>query len=493
MQVRSAVKLDYLLKNEVEEFYELFFGKILIKRSKFSYYSNLVKCLSKDDFIERVLSRLNDTEFEILKLLSFHHTIVPNNFIVEKLSIILSISTVDVRRSFNNLIEKKYVFLREKNEIVIPGVFFNDKNVKTNYRVEKIETPKLLEANTQIKINNIISYFISKETKFSNGLTLYKKDISSIKNIFSKHAKLSEKEFNLIGYFYSIAFLDEESNLIMRKVEDYFRLSFSERVYFFIKTLFPGVYSIFEFVKKEKKTLNIDLDEFEKLWERSLLISDINTEPFKLNYKETLEFVNSLGILEIKDDRVILYYFDDEAETKEDNMKINSSFNIYVNSDSKSDRYFFTVLFADMKKYDKFVEYEINENSIKRSILYGIDIEKIVDHLKNNNLELPKNVAATVKQWFDKQASFFFTQGTLFFANSKEKGKLISTIAEKGLIRVYEIKKDEVFLVPEEEKENFFKFLKKSGISYFAKQPKAANAESKKNIVDIAEYLQKEM
>lgn len=486
-----SVKLDGLLKREVEDFYELFFGKILIKKPGFSYYSNLVKFLSKDDSITNVLNRLNDTEKEILKTLSSHDILIPYRFISEKLNIILNIPIVEIRKAVNNLFDKKYIFIRDEKQIVIPGVYFEKMNEKINYRIAKIEKDETFFSKAQIDINNILNYFISKEIKISNYLSLYKKDIISIKDIFSKYSGFNEKDFNLIGYFYSRSFLDEENNLIIKKVEEYFKLSHLQRAYFFIKIVFPWVFSIFKFIEKEKQSLRFELNDFKKLWEKSILISNNTLEPFKLDFSGTLKFLEHLELLETNKNTVIAHYYKEEEIIKNDNMKLNSSFNIYVNAESMNERLFFTALFADIKKYNKLVEYEINENSIKRSILNGLDFDKILDHLKNNNMKISKNVETTVKQWFDKQASFFFTHGTVFFASSKDKGKLISKIAQKGLIKVFEIKENEVFLIPEENKKSFFDFLNKSGINYYSKQPKAANLDYEINISDISKYLNK--
>jgi hypothetical protein len=84
---------------------------------------------------------------------------------------------------------------------------------------------------------------------------------------------------------------------------------------------------------------------------------------------------------------------------------------------------------------------------------------------------LSKNVEMTIRQWHEKHSSYYYSTGTIFFCEGREKGRLIKTLIEKGVIRAYEIKPDEVFLIPEEDKTAFFSFLDKTGIQYFHKVP----------------------
>ena len=58
-ELKKTKKLAYLTEEEIIDFYELFFGNILIKKPNFSYYSNLSRCLDKESFIQSVLNKLN--------------------------------------------------------------------------------------------------------------------------------------------------------------------------------------------------------------------------------------------------------------------------------------------------------------------------------------------------------------------------------------------------------------------------------------------------
>ena len=69
-ELKKTKKLNYLTEDEIIDFYELFFGNILIKKPNISYYSNLSKCLDKENFIQSVLNKLNENELKILKILS---------------------------------------------------------------------------------------------------------------------------------------------------------------------------------------------------------------------------------------------------------------------------------------------------------------------------------------------------------------------------------------------------------------------------------------
>ncbi|HOV15120.1 MAG TPA: hypothetical protein PK771_12600, partial [Spirochaetota bacterium] len=121
-------------------------------------------------------------------------------------------------------------------------------------------------------------------------------------------------------------------------------------------------------------------------------------------------------------------------------------------------------------KYNKIVEYEINENSIKKGVISGITYSSMENYLKKNNVELPGNVEQTIKMWFDKHSSFYYASGTMFFCENEEKGELFKTLIKNKVVNAYEVKKDMVFLIPEPEKDKFFEFLEKSGVTFYHKE-----------------------
>ena len=143
-------------------------------------------------------------------------------------------------------------------------------------------------------------------------------------------------------------------------------------------------------------------------------------------------------------------------------------------------------LFSDFKKYNKIVEYEITEFSIKRGITIGVTIENVLNYLNSFNIKVSKNVETVIKQWFDKHGSFFYSSGTFFFCQNIEKGKIINSLIEKGMIKAYEIKKNEIFLISEENKKQYFEFLEKAGINFYHKIPSDVPPRNKEKILNLS-------
>jgi|GEM_PF-1224850 len=481
MSELKKVKLDYLTEEEILDFYELFFGNILIKKKGFSYHSNLSKCLQKESLIQGILERLNDNEINLLKIISYN-THVPYRHLIEKLNIILNIPSAVINKSISNLIEKKYIFLRENKDLIVPDIYFNKKIKQIEF--EEIENNnKKLSGKTTIDFNNCINYFISIELKSSNALILYKKDLDVIKSIFSKYSNFKEVDYNIIAYFYTTAFTDENNILIMDKIIEFFNLTPSNRILYFIKYTLPWFYSIISHIYQLKKSVMIDIEQFKGLWIYSFLLTPYNHSPYKINFLSTIKFLEKIGIIESTKDKIKIFYFEDENIEHKDELKLTSSFNLYINADSARSDFYFPALFAEFIKYNKVVEYEINEYSIKRSVFNGIEIDDIMEYLNKFKIKITKNVETTIKQWHDKYSSYYYTHGTLFFCKTPDKSKLIKTLIKKGAVKAFEIKKDEVFLIPEDNKEDFFNFLNKSDINYYEKKPK--NILEKKNKSDI--------
>jgi len=113
-----------LTEKEVIDLYEVFFGKILIKKPDFSYKKNIEVLSGKESFIKGVLEKLNETEVEVLKSLS-NVSIVPFNFINDKINQITNIPLANIDRAVNSLLQKKYIFLREDNNtLIIPQIYY---------------------------------------------------------------------------------------------------------------------------------------------------------------------------------------------------------------------------------------------------------------------------------------------------------------------------------------------------------------------------------
>jgi hypothetical protein len=122
-------------------------------------------------------------------------------------------------------------------------------------------------------------------------------------------------------------------------------------------------------------------------------------------------------------------------------------------------------------------------------VVNGYTYERFSSYLANNQVTLPQNVDSTISQWFEKHGSYYYATGTVFFCNSKSKAKIINDLIENKYIKAYELKKDEVFIIPDDQKDDFFRFLDKSGINYFYKLPNIHKTFLKNKILGIDSIL----
>jgi hypothetical protein len=262
-----------------------------------------------------------------------------------------------------------------------------------------------------------------------------------------------------------------------------------ERILYFVEITFPNFYSILKFYYKNKQSVAFKREDLKKLWELTLMNQTYTYPPIKKDFDEVLSFLEKIGMIRTLDDGrilIICYYKNDEEVGN--GITISTNFTFFVNANSTQKDYYEIALFGDMLNYNKLVEFEISELSIKRSVVAGYNYDNFQNFFENNGIDLPKNVETTIKQWFDKYGSYFYSTGTLFFCNGAEKGKLIKNLIEKDVITAYELIKDEVYIIPDENKEDFFNFLEKSGINFFNKEAKK-NTPSRKNEVFNIESL----
>ncbi len=485
----NRADLEYLNEKEIIELYELFFGSILIKKPASYYYENLFKSLQKEDPVNNVISRLNEKEQLILNTLSFYRYI-PYNYLTEKLSIILDEPLVSINRSLGSLIEKKYIFLRNNDSLVIPNIFFREENpgieIKKAAGIHRKKSNKAL-----IDINNLMNCFVSKEIKFSNNFNLYKRDIDTVKEIFSSYSQLDDMGLTLTGYFFCLSFTDDENNIIMNNFNEYHTLPKEKKILFFLKMTFPWFYNLLKDMIKQKISIFVSPDNFEKIFIQSFLLTDYEEEPFKINFDDLVAFLKKIEIMEEnkKEDMVVFPVYPVEDETDKKQIKITSSYNFYINADSAIKNFFLPAFFADFVKYNQIVEYEITENAIKRCARYNIVLEEIIKFFKDYGMDVPKNVETTIGQWLEKYGSYYYTNGLVFICQTPEKGRIINTLINKGLIKAYEIKKNEVFLIPEDDKIIFFNFLEKSGIYYDYKNPQRVKQLARKNNINLFEII----
>lgn len=486
MGEKRAVKFDFLNEKEISELYELFFGKVLIKKADFSYVDNLKISLVKENFVKSFVDRLPQQEIDILKIISKVKSI-PYNFLPEKISNILNIPNTNIGKSVGNLIQRKFIFLRDNDNIVIPSIYFEIKDVVYDFvdcEERKYENKFLQD------IISLINYFVSKNLKFSNGFAIYKKDYLFIEESFGKYCNLKRIEYNLISYFFSLAFMDRNGAVYYKNIENFFELSNIEKIRFFLKIAFPAVYSIISgILKNEKKDIEILTEDFKELWIRAFLSTEYSETPMKYSFANILSFLKDLDVIEIKDDKIIIKYYQEEFDKIKSEIKVSSNFNIYVNSNSNESDFYYPAMFCDFIKYNKIVEYEINENSIKKGVISGVTYRSMEDFFKKYNIELPSNVEQTVKMWFEKHSSFYYATGTMFFCENEEKGELFKTLIKNKVVNAFEVKKDAVFLIPDDEKEIFFDFLEKSGVNFYHKEFYKKFEAEKGTIVDIEDLL----
>jgi hypothetical protein len=509
MSSERPINLSYLSEQEIIEFYELFFGKILIKKPNFSYFENLAHSLSKENSIKNTLDRLNQNDLQVLKILSTN-IFIPYEFIVEKLNVILNIPTTIINKSITNLLLKKYIFLRNEKTLVIPDIYFPHERVKVEYRTgtfeEKTADAKKAKAAKKkdkkplpkseysskvlIDINNLINYFISKDLKFSNSLSIYKKDATELEDRFSKFSSLKRAEFNVVSYFYFLAFSNEDGSLNLENVKNFYGLSPFAKMNFFLKITFPSMYAILNKFYSSKQNVVIKTEDLKNLWLNSFLLTDFSYLPLKYSVNSLLNLLKSAELIENygREYCLVKFYHDHYSQVEEE-LRISSNFNLYINSNTTNHDYYVPSLFANFVKYNKISEYEISEASIRRGVISGFSYVNVQEYFKKHNIKVSANVEKTIKQWFDKHASFFYTTGTILFCEGDEKGKIINTLIKNKMVKAYEVKKNEVFLIPDEDKTAFFAFLEKSGINYYKKEYVRNSSIRESKLPDLTEFM----
>ena len=265
-----------------------------------------------------------------------------------------------------------------------------------------------------------------------------------------------------------------------------------DQTLYFVKVVFPWLYSILKYFHSLKDSVKIPVIEFKKLFLSTFLLTKYNSAPFKMGMDSTLNFLAKLGLISIKKKEIYIPYYTNEFITTKDDVRLSSSFNFYINANSKRKDFYMPALFSNFVKYNKITEYEITEFSIKRSIILGLTLEDIFNYINSLNINMSKNVEAVIRQWFDKYASYYYASGTFFFCKNPDKGVLINSLIKKGMIKAYEMKKSEIFFIKEEDKEKFFNFLEQSGIDYYQKVAREVYEKKPENVVKINQFLELE-
>ena len=480
----NEYRLKSLKDEEILKLYELFFGPILMRRETKFYLENLKTFLNKDSSIEKVISRLNVLEIEIIKLLS-QLTEVPSAFLNEKLSIILGEHPSLIGKTIQNLIVKNYIFTRDDKYLFIPELIAN------HYKNEGISAKKI--STTELVYNcekfgdviNTIIYFLSKGIKFSKSGGLYKKDFELLSAAFCAASGYLRDEYDIIGYFFSTSFIYEDEVQI-KDIQQYFKLSQLERMLTLVKKVFPYLQPILNQVYDFKTSYKINKNELKYAFKTLLLASVLEKEPYRADFESIIEFLCKIGLCKTEDEDIIFIYYDSSNALPME-LKITSNFAVYTNSCNTDCDYYLCALFSEFVKYDKITELEINDISICRAIQNGCDYEQFENFILQHSVNLGANVSTTIKEWFSRHNSFFYVEGTVFFVESPEKGKTISRLIENGTIKAFTVKKDSVFLIPEEEKDLFFSFMLRSNFTFFEKKP-SKKPEDKKQIKEPVEY-----
>ncbi|HOV15561.1 MAG TPA: hypothetical protein PK771_14835, partial [Spirochaetota bacterium] len=340
MGEKRVIKLDYLNEKEISELYELFFGKVLIKKADFSYMDNLKVSLVKENFVKGFVDRLPQQEIDILRVLSKVKT-VPYNFLPEKISNILNIPNTNIGKSISNLIQRRYIFLRNNDTLVIPSIYFDAKEINYEY----IETEEKQYENKFLQdIVNLINYFVSKNLKFSNGFAIYKKDYLLIEEAFGKYCNLKRIEYNLVSYFFSLGFMDRNGVIYYNNIEKFFNLSNIEKILFFIKIAFPAIYSIICSFYREKKDTKMSIEDLKELWIRSFLSTSYSEQPMKYNFNNLLSFLKDLNLINIEEENIVINFFGEDYNKINTEIKVSSNFNIYMNSNSTDVDFYYPAL-----------------------------------------------------------------------------------------------------------------------------------------------------
>ncbi len=463
------VNLNYLNDEEIIKLYELFFGSILIKREASIYLTTLQSTINKDGFIQKALEKLNKHEIEIINSIS-SITMMPYNFIFEKLSIILGEQASIVGKYLTNLINRNYIFLRSDKTIVIPDIYNTEKLDLINITPLERDDAGLYDHRHLNDFNNFINYLLTKDIVFSKSGVLYKKDYDSAAEVFTSYSKLDRDLFDIFAYYYSAKFVCEDT-IDFIEVSAFYGLTPVEKALSLLKVIAPYFYHIVKFCYNEKKSFSINKEVLKRLWINALLLTEIDDVPYHLDYKMFIRLMTVIGLFTENSDDIIVNYYS-ESTTKEMTLTISSNYTIFVNSDATSDNLYKPSLFSDYIKYDKFAEYEISPHSVKRAVYNGYSFKDFKDFISQFDITLAPNVDTTISQWFDKFGSHFYVTGTIFFCETQEKGKIISKLIDNNMVEAYEIKKDSVFLIPEGKSKIFFDFLEKSGITFYENRPK---------------------
>lgn len=464
----NEYRLNSLDDDEILKLYELFFGPILMRRETEFYLESLKTFLNKESSIEKVVNKLNALEIEIIKLLS-QVAQVPSAFLNEKLSIIFGEHPSLIGKMIQNLVAKNYIFMRDDKFLFIPELLAGHYKKEGITAVKEDTEEQVYNSEKFSNVINVIIYFLSKGLKFSKSGGLYKKDFEQLSAVFCTASGYLRDEYDIIGYFFSATFIYEEE-LQMEVVQNFFKLSQLERMLTLVENVFPYLKPILEQVYENKSSYKVSKTDLKQVFKTLLLASVLEHEPYRADFNSIIDFLVKIGLCKVDDEDIVFIYYDASSVLPME-LKVTSNFAIYTNSCNTDCDYYLCALFSEFVKYDKITELEINDRSICRAIQNGYAYKQFEDFILQHSVNLGANVSTTIKEWFSRHNSFFYVEGTVFFAESIEKGKTITRLIENGTIKAFTVKKDSVFLIPDDEKELFFSFMSRSNFTFFEKKP----------------------
>ncbi len=468
--------LNELLEDEILRLYELFFGPVLLKKSSDTYVTSLKSLLNNEGVVEKLIEKLNNSEVNVLRLLSILPK-TPITFINEKISILLGEHPSIIGKIISNLQNKNFIFVRENRYIIVPALLTKKSAIQpVNIQLLNNDKGNSYDSISLAHISNLLLYMLTKEIKFSKSGTLYKKDFDELQQVFNSFTGFTKEEYDIIAYFCSFSFVNNDE-IDWIAVEAFFNLKPHEKMLEILKTVFPYLNFVIDTIYENKTNCTINLNSFKDLYKSCFLSSELKNEPFKIDIIGIINFLLKIDFFAINDDVITVKYYETYVNKKMD-IKLSSNYSIYINSDTTEPDFFKNAIFSNLVKYDKVAEFEINDISIKRSIHSGFAYSYFLDFVKDHSVELTSNVESTIKSWYEKHSSYYMIEGTLFFCETEEKGKIISKLIENGLVNAYEMKPNSIFLIPNTEKNTFFDFLDKSKITYYEKKPKSFSVKN---------------
>ena len=454
--------LHELPDDEIVRLYELFFGQVLVRKSIDTYVNGLKSVMQTPSFFEKLMEKLNPLEKNLLFQISDTANI-PTFFANEKLSLVMGEHPSIIGKAINTLCGKNYL-LHKEDSFVVPNFLLTKPTDSLNLKTADLKE-KEYNSETIVHMNNIFLYLLSSQFVYSKTSTLYKKDFTQLLAFFGSVFSYDDAFYNIVSYCSCKMFtLNDKIN--WDAVKKYFSLSSHEQAYMILQTIAPFIMPLFDQALEKGKAVVVEKSQLSNVYNRLLLTSVLKEEPFRLSQQELMGFLKIVHMINEENHHFEFLAYQKSPEKKMD-ITISSNFSIFVNSDTTDPSYYLTAIFGNFVKFDKLAEFEISPTSIQKTINECLEEKDFDVFLKLHNQELQPNVLQTIHDWFEKFGSYYTAEGIFFIADNEKKGKMIQKLIDEGLVEASTIKKDSIFLIEEEKKEQFFDFIKSSQIFYY--------------------------